>query len=940
MRNFHPHTSRTLLFSALALSLLMAGWQAPTLFAYSTKAVRSAFTNAPAAAAQPELRAAAKAGAAPQQLTKAQKHARMRVLKNDIKQLKAQPGQQAALTAAQAELKQISDSLGGDLPAKEGNGSPGQTGASPAIIPPAPTGCSLTTVTGSNSTAVAISDLATVTSTITIAGANPYLWDLNLFTGISHSFNADLDITLTSPQGTVVTISTDNGGSNANVFNGTTWDDQAGAAATDFGYINNSVATPLIVEEALGAFLGENPNGVWTLTITDDSSQDTGTLSSWSLQVSALASAPPTSKINQGNNTVQTIPDLGTITSTITISGSPTRIVNLDLGIFITHTYNADLNITLTSPAGTMTTISTGNGDDNDNVFNGTGWGDVFGTPVTDFVFTNNVVAFALVPEGATSAFRGENPNGTWTLTINDDAEGDVGTLNRWAMEFLTSDGCQQTCAITCPANQTVKTFGSSAVVNYPAPTTTGQCGTVTCTPASGSNFPVGTTTVTCAAAGVNPVTCAFTVTVMRVPGAVALNDIGCTGPGDVVTGTATFTNTSGMQAASSATIALGANLIAIPNSCSANVGTCTVVNASTISWAGTLANNQVVNISYSAQINAVPPGTTVCATLTADLGMPVLGSLQACLTTNCQPKGPGLPYPYNSEMSDQKAGSVLIYNIYTSSTDPTKQNTRINITNADPSRPAFVHLFFVAEGCAVADSYLCLTPNQTASFLASDLDPGTTGYLVAVAVDARGCPITANCLIGDEYVKFSTGHAANLGAVAFSGLVGGLPACNENSVTATLNFDGISYNRTPAVLALDNIGSRADGNDTMLILNRIGGNLGIGAASLGTLFGIFYDDAENALSFSVTGGCQLRNVISNNFPRITPRFETFVPAGRTGWLRIYNQTGAIGMTGAAINLNNNAASSAGAFNQGHNLHALTLNNQMSYIIPVFPPSC
>jgi hypothetical protein len=105
-------------------------------------------------------------------------------------------------------------------------------------------------------------------------------------------------------------------------------------------------------------------------------------------------------------------------------------------------------------------------------------------------------------------------------------------------------------------------------------------------------------------------------------------------------------------------------------------------------------------------------------------------------------------------------------------------------------------------------------------------------------------------------------------------------------------------------------------------------------------LFGILYDDAENALSFNVTGACQLRGSLTNNFPRTTPRFDTFIPAGRTGWLRIYNQTAAIGMTGSAINFNANAASSAGAFNQGHNLHALTLNANSSYVIPVFPPSC
>ena len=307
----------------------------------------------------------------------------------------------------------------------------------------------------------------------------------------------------------------------------------------------------------------------------------------------------------------------------------------------------------------------------------------------------------------------------------------------------------------------------------------------------------------------------------------------------------------------------------------------------------------------------------------------------------------PGLPYPATSEASDQKAGSILFYNVYTSgATSGNTQNTRVNITNTNTTitGDAFVHLYFVAEGCAIADSYVCLTPNQTASFLASDVDPGITGYIVAVAVDGiYGCPINFNYLIGDEYVKFTTGHAANLGAVAFSALpipgVAEQAACNAASNTATINFDGVSYNNAPAVLALDNIGSRADGNDTLVIINRVGGNLGIGASSLGTLFGLLYDDAENVLSFSVTGGCQLRNSISNNFPRTTPRFETFVPAGRTGWAKVYNQTGAIGILGAAINLNPNAASSAGAFNGGHNLHHLTLTTA-SYVVPVFPPSC
>ncbi len=495
------------------------------------------------------------------------------------------------------------------------------------------------------------------------------------------------------------------------------------------------------------------------------------------------------------------------------------------------------------------------------------------------------------------------------------------------------------TCTLTCPADVTVGTTGTSATVNYTAPTAVGSCGTVTCSPASGSSFPLGTTTVTCNSS-LGERTCSFRVTVDRVSFSVS-DPLACTGPGNIVNGTFTITNNGNASVSANATVALPAGLVGVPGSGAATVGMVAVTNTS-VNFTATLAASQTATISYQAQIgDQVTPGTVLCSNLSVSFDAGATLVVPACLTANCPAASPGLIPPATAEASDQKAGSVLIYNIYTSgSTSGNTQNTRINITNTNTALPAFVHLFFVAEGCEVADSYICLTANQTASFLASDLDPGTTGYLVAVAVNSIGCPINFNYLIGDEYVKFTTGHAANLGAIAFSALAGGLPACNSTSFIATLNFDGVSYNRVPAVLALDNVGSRADGNDTLLILNRIAGNLGIGASSLGTLFGILYDDAENALSFNVTGGCQLRGSLTNNFPRTTPRFDTFIPAGRTGWLRIYNQTAAIGMTGSAINFNANAASSAGAFNQGHNLHALTLNANSSYVIPVFPPSC
>jgi hypothetical protein len=430
-------------------------------------------------------------------------------------------------------------------------------------------------------------------------------------------------------------------------------------------------------------------------------------------------------------------------------------------------------------------------------------------------------------------------------------------------------------------------------------------------------------------------------------PTASLTDPLACTGPGNTVNGVTTVTNPSAsILNGGNITLSLQAGLSAVPGSCTAtvggvNVGTCNVVNASTIVWTGSLAGNATLTINYQAQVGDVLPGTQLCASITGGFTGVSLTPVTACVVANCQAVGPGALPQAISPMSDQKAGSVLIYNIYTSSTNSIQQNTRLSLTNTNPNLPVNIHLFFVdGSSCSVADSILCLTASQTTTFLASDLDPGSTGYIVAVAVDASGCPTNFNYLIGDEYVKFATGHAANLGAEAIAAIAGGRPFCDTNSVTATLAFDGFSYNVVPHVLAADNLGSRADGNDSMLILNRIGGNLATGTSTLGTIFGIFYNDSETGVSFSLTSGaCQFRSSISGNTPRITPRFEQFVPAGRSGWFKVW-VPGFVGMTGAILNTNPNAGTSAGAFNQGHNLHILTTTDTASYTIPVFPPGC
>ncbi|MDX2034693.1 MAG: S8 family serine peptidase [Blastocatellia bacterium] len=418
-----------------------------------------------------------------------------------------------------------------------------------------------------------------------------------------------------------------------------------------------------------------------------------------------------------------------------------------------------------------------------------------------------------------------------------------------------------------------------------------------------------------------------------------------CTGPGNNVTARIQVVNPSSSAITGSLTSALPAGLPALPGSCTANFGACTVVNASTVSWAGTVPGNGTLTIEYLAQVGDVNPGTQFTVTTSGSFGVVGVTPVLTPLSVNCPGLGPGNVIPTiapgdgAAPPSDQKPGSVLFFPVYTSSSDPNRQNTRISMTNVNGARSANLHLFFVdGSTCAVADAYVCLTPNQTASFLASDLDPGTTGYLIAVATDVNGCPVNFNYLIGDEYVKFGTGHQANLSAEAVPAIVGSRVACPGSE--ARLRFDGIEYAPVPATLALDNVPSRADANDTLVIINRVGGDLLTFAATLTNLFGILYDDAEQAYSFSLSPRtCQFRGSVGNAFPRTTPRFEQVVPAGRSAWFKFYS-TSDQGLFGAAINFNPNAAASASAFNQGHNLHKLSFTTGMSYAMPVLPVSC
>ncbi len=379
-------------------------------------------------------------------VSKEQLHDQMRVIAQEIEARRAVQPTDPRVAQLLTEYESIRNWLGGDDPAQlmQPAGRRAATAsAQSGVARLSPPGCGQATTTinvaGSSGPITAPTPYTPPTFTAVVSGADPYLWDLNLTTFITHTFAADLDITLTSPAGTIVTITTDNGGGNDDVFNGTVWDDNANDPVTDHTFTNLTLASPLSPEGRLSAFRGQNPNGVWTLTVADDLGGDFGNLSAWNLDLQTLPAAPVFVIASGSSSPGLALTDNGVTSDSINFAGQLPISTDVDVTVNITHTNAADLDIRLISPSGTIVPLTTDNGGTNDNVFAGTLFSRTSTDTVTDHIYTNLVTATPLSPEGATDVFIGENPNGNWTLQVTDDAATGLGTLVSWSLNVCTT---------------------------------------------------------------------------------------------------------------------------------------------------------------------------------------------------------------------------------------------------------------------------------------------------------------------------------------------------------------------------------------------------------------------------------------------------------------------------------------------------------------------
>jgi uncharacterized repeat protein (TIGR01451 family) len=160
------------------------------------------------------------------------------------------------------------------------------------------------------------------------------------------------------------------------------------------------------------------------------------------LTVSIWPSAVSAQTVTQySNTTTGAITDVscgtaGQISRTFTV---PTSYIvgDVNLGVFLTHTYRSDLRITLQSPAGTSIAVMTNTAGSGDNLNDLSDDEAAAAISAHNATITDPVTpvpppySHSFRPTAALSGFDGQNASGTWTMIICDSVAQDVGAFSR-----------------------------------------------------------------------------------------------------------------------------------------------------------------------------------------------------------------------------------------------------------------------------------------------------------------------------------------------------------------------------------------------------------------------------------------------------------------------------------------------------------------------------
>lgn len=149
--------------------------------------------------------------------------------------------------------------------------------------------------------------------------------------------------------------------------------------------------------------------------------------------------------------------------------GTSFTVSDVNIGVLMSHTWRADIEMYLVSPTGTRVQLTASQGADADNfnlTFDDEAAASVstYGTGTAATATSTTAVppyATSYRPLSALTAFDGQNSSGTWTLEICDNAGGDSGTFFQ-ADLYLTESGPFANLSLTKAVSATSPATGSN----------------------------------------------------------------------------------------------------------------------------------------------------------------------------------------------------------------------------------------------------------------------------------------------------------------------------------------------------------------------------------------------------------------------------------------------------------------------------------------------
>lgn len=617
--------------------------------------------------------------------------------------------------------------------------------------------------TFSNTTPLAIPDdtPAGVNSSIIVTGVPGLASSIGgaLIQNISHTFDGDLILKLTAPNGSFVLLSNQNGGGGANFVQ---------------TLFTSSAITPIAAGTPpfTGSFLPDNPfsgltgnaNGTWVLNISDNAAADVGILQGWSLtfpvtnSIATYSWAPPTglSATNVSNPTAN---PTGTTTYTVTVTDASgcTSTSSVTVNVNPLPTVVANATSTSICPGNTVTLTGSG---------------------ATSYTWDNGVTNGVAFGPGSTNTYTvtgtdGNSCSNTATVTVT------VNPLPTVVANTTSNTICTGNTVTLTGSGATSYTWdnGVSDGVGF-APSSTNTY-TVTGTTGSGCS---NTATVTVTVNSLPTVVANATASSICLGNNVTLNGSGATsytwdnGVSDGIafspssTNTYTVTGTDGNSCSNTATVSVTVNSLptVVANTtasaiCIGNNVTLNGSGATSYTWdngvsdgvafspsstntytvTGTDGNSCSNTASVTVTVNSLP---TVVANTTASA---------ICAGNNVTLNGSGATsYTWDNGVSDGVAFSPSSTNIYTvTGTDGNSCSNTATITVTVNSLPSVVANTTASAICA--GNNVTLNGSGATSYTwdngVSDgiaFSPSSTNTYTVTGTDGNSCSNTASVTV------------------------------------------------------------------------------------------------------------------------------------------------------------------------------------------------